>query len=64
MILLSPIADPNYVILLAVLFAMIAEAVRRGEPQPRLIYAAVASCFVVFANYSLALMNKWRTADR
>jgi hypothetical protein len=57
MLLLSPIAEPHYLVLLMVPFAAIADAAARGEADPRVIYSAIASYLVAFSRYPLALMH-------
>jgi hypothetical protein len=57
MILLAPTAHGHYLVLLAVPFAAIAEAARRGEAEPRVIYCAIASYLLAFANYPLSLLQ-------
>ena len=57
MILLSPIGEPHYLVLLMVPFASIADAAARGEAEPRVIYAAIASYLVAFSRYPLTLLH-------
>lgn len=57
MLLLSPIAEPHYLVLLLVPFAVIADAAARGEAAPRVIYGGIASYLVAFSRYPLALMH-------
>jgi hypothetical protein len=59
MILLAPTAHGHYLVLLAVPFAAIAEAARRGEAEPRVIYCAIASYLLAFANYPLSLLQHY-----
>ena len=59
MILLSPIAEPHYLILLVVPFAAIADAAARGEAEPRVIYATIASYLVTFSRYPLTLFHHY-----
>lgn len=59
MILLSPIAEPHYLVLLVVPFASIADTATRGEVDPRMIYAAIASYLVAFYRYPLALLQHY-----
>lgn len=59
MILLSPIAEPHYLVLLVVPFAAIADAAARGEAEPRVIYAAIGSYLVTFSRYPLALLHHY-----
>jgi Glycosyltransferase family 87 len=57
MLLLSPIAEPHYLVLMLVPFAVIADAAARGEAAPRVIYGGIASYLVAFSRYPLALMH-------
>jgi hypothetical protein len=57
MILLAPTAHGHYLILLAVPFAAIADASRRGDVEPRVIYGAIASYLLAFSNYPLSLLQ-------
>jgi hypothetical protein len=57
MILLSPIAEPHYLVMLMVPFASVADAAAQGEADSRAIYAAVASYLVAFARYPLMLLH-------
>jgi hypothetical protein len=59
MILLSPIGEPHYLVMLIVPFAAIADAAARGEAGPRVIYAAIAGYLVTFSRYPLALMQQY-----
>jgi hypothetical protein len=59
MILLSPIAEPHYLVLLMVPFAAIADAAARGDAEPRVIYAAIASYLVTFSRYPLTLLHHY-----
>ena len=59
MILLSPIAEPHYLVLLVVPFAAIADAAARGEAEPRVIYAAIGSYLVTFSRYPLTLLHHY-----
>lgn len=59
MILLSPIGEPHYLVLLMVPFASIADAAARGEADPRVIYAAIASYLVAFSRYPLTLLHHY-----
>ncbi len=57
MILLSPVAEPQYLVLLMVPFAAAADAAARGEAEPRAIYAALGSYALAFARYPVALLH-------
>jgi hypothetical protein len=57
MILLSPIAEPHYLVMLMVPFASVADAAAQGEADSRAIYAAVASYLVAFSRYPLMLLH-------
>lgn len=57
MILLSPIAEPHYLVMLMVPFASVADAAAQGEADSRAIYAGVASYLVAFARYPLTLLH-------
>jgi hypothetical protein len=57
MILLSPIGEPHYLVLLMVPFASIADAAARREAEPRVIHAAIASYLVAFSRYPLTLLH-------
>jgi len=57
MILLSPIGEPHYLVLLMVPFASIADAAARGEAEPRVLYAAIASYLMTFSRYPLTLLH-------
>ena len=57
MILLSPIGEPHYLVLLMVPFGSIADAAARGEAEPRVIYAAITSYLVAFSRYPLTLLH-------
>jgi hypothetical protein len=57
MLLLSPIAEPHYLVLLVVPFAAIADAAARGEAEPRVIYSAITSYLVSFSRYPMTLMR-------
>ena len=46
-------------ILLAVPFAAIADASRRGDVEPRVIYGAIASYLLAFSNYPLSLLQDY-----
>jgi len=59
MILLSPIGEPHYLVMLIVPFASVADAAARGEADPRVIYAAIASYLVTFSRYPLTLMHHY-----
>jgi hypothetical protein len=59
MILLSPIAEPHYLVLLVVPFAAIAGAAARGEADPRVIYTAIASYVVALSRYPLTLLHHY-----
>ncbi len=59
MILLSPIAEPHYLVLLMVPFAAIADAAARGDAEPRVIRAAIASYLVTFSRYPLTLLHHY-----
>ena len=59
MILLSPIAEPHYLVLLVVPFAAIADAAARGAAEPRVIYAAIGSYVVTFSRYPLTLLHHY-----
>jgi hypothetical protein len=63
MILLSPIAEPHYLLLLMVPFAWIADAAARGEAGPRVIYTAVASYLVTFSRYPLTVLHHYVRGD-
>ena len=63
MILLPPTAHGHYLILLAVLFAAIAEAARKGEAAPRVIYAAIAGYLLTFSNYPLSFLQHYHRDD-
>jgi len=56
-ILLSPIAEPHYLVMLIVPFASVADAAVQGEADSRAIYAAVASYLVAFARYPLMVLH-------
>ena len=58
MILLSPIAEPHYLVMLMVPFASVADAAAQGAADSRAIYAAVASYLVAFARYPLMLLHR------
>ena len=57
MILLSPVAEPQYLVMLMVPFAAIADGAARGAAEPRAIYAALGSYALAFARYPLALLH-------
>lgn len=57
MVLLSPSSRFHYLIVLIVPFVLIVEAARRGEAEPRVIYAAVASYLLTFSNYPLIFLH-------
>jgi hypothetical protein len=57
MILLSPVAEPHYLILLIVPFASVADAAARGEAERRVIYAAIGSYLVTFSRYPLVVLH-------
>jgi len=57
MVLLSPVGEPPYLILLMIPFASIADAAARGEAEPRVIYAAIGSYLVTFSRYPLTLLH-------
>jgi hypothetical protein len=59
MILLAPTAHGHYLILLAVPFAAIADASRRGDVEPGVIYGAIASYLLAFSNYPLSLLQDY-----
>ena len=59
MILLSPIGEPHYLVMLMVPFASIADAAARGEAEPRVMYAAIGSYLVTFSRYLLTLMHHY-----
>jgi hypothetical protein len=57
MILLSPVAEPQYLVMLMVPFAAIADGAARGAAEPRVIYAALGSYALAFARYPLTLLH-------
>jgi hypothetical protein len=57
MILLSPVGEPQYLILLLVPFASVADAAARGEAEGRVIYGAVASYLLTFSRYPLTVLR-------
>jgi glycosyl transferase family 87 len=57
MILLSPVGEPQYLILLLVPFASVADAAARGEAGGRVIYGAVAGYLLTFSRYPLAVLR-------
>jgi len=59
MILLAPTAHGHYLVLLAVPFAATADASRRGDVEPRVIYGAIASYLLAFSNYPLSLLQDY-----
>lgn len=59
MILLSPIAEPHYLVMLMVPFAWIADAAARGEADRRTIYAAIISYLLAFLRYPLSLLQHY-----
>jgi hypothetical protein len=63
MILLSPIGEPDYLVMLAVPFASIADAAARGEVPPRVIYAGIASYLVTFSRYPQTLLQHYGLAS-
>jgi Glycosyltransferase family 87 len=57
MLLLSPIAEPHYLVLLVVPFAAVADAAALGEAAPWVIHSAIASYLIAFSRYPLTLIR-------
>jgi uncharacterized membrane protein len=64
MILLSPIGEPHYMVMLLIPFASIADAAARGDAPQGTIYMGTASYLAAFSRYALATLAHFNLGSR